>query len=138
MLWQSGGADSVHCQYLEHCEATIWGFSYWSLFESVYLVMHWSDSNDNKKTIVLQTVFVMSIFYSLVPTHSDAHLFKPRTSTKNHRVSRFEVVTSRYVITGGVEPKSWRQYLLSFYLQHFDMRCGVFLFVFVSSSHEHL
>jgi hypothetical protein len=47
-------------------------FSSLSLFESLYLVMHWSDSNendsnDNKRKLVLQTVFVMHIFASLVP-----------------------------------------------------------------------
>jgi hypothetical protein len=37
--------------------------------------MHWSDCNDNKSTMVLQTVLVMHIFSSLVPPcHSDASL----------------------------------------------------------------
>ena len=31
-------------------------FSSWSLFESVYLLMHWSDCNDRPRTLVLQTV----------------------------------------------------------------------------------
>jgi hypothetical protein len=42
-------------------------FSSWSLFESVYLVMNWSDLNDTKRTMVLQTVLVMNMFSSLVP-----------------------------------------------------------------------
>jgi fatty acid desaturase (delta-4 desaturase) len=42
-------------------------FSSWPLFESLYLVMHWSDSNDKKRTMVLHTVLVMNIFSSLVP-----------------------------------------------------------------------
>jgi hypothetical protein len=37
---------------------------------SVYLVIQVSDSNDTKSTMVLQTVFVMNIFSSLVPAHS--------------------------------------------------------------------
>ena len=64
-------------------------FSSWSLFESVYLVMHWSDANDKKRTMVLQTVLVMRIFSSLVPTHSDAHIIKPQTSSNGtHRLHR--------------------------------------------------
>ncbi len=34
--------------------------------------------------MVLQIVFVMKIISSLVPTHSDADVVMPRTSTKNH------------------------------------------------------
>ncbi len=39
------------------------GFSSWSLF-----VLHWSDSNDQQRIMVLQTVLVMHIFSSLVRT----------------------------------------------------------------------
>jgi hypothetical protein len=35
--------------------------------KSVFLVTRWSDSNDNKRTMVLQTVLVVTIFSSLVP-----------------------------------------------------------------------
>jgi hypothetical protein len=46
--------------------------------ESLYLVMFGSDSNDQQRTIVLQTVLVMNIVSSLVPpTHSDAHIVTP-------------------------------------------------------------
>ncbi len=56
-------------------------------FESLHLVMHWSDSKDPKRIMVLQTVLVMNIFSSLVSaTHSDAHIFMLRTSSKVHRI----------------------------------------------------
>jgi hypothetical protein len=34
-------------------------------FESLYLTMHWSECNNNKRPIVLQTVLVMHMFSSL-------------------------------------------------------------------------
>ncbi len=42
-------------------------FSTFSLFESLHLVMHWSDSSDKTRIIVLQTVLVMTMVSSLVP-----------------------------------------------------------------------
>jgi hypothetical protein len=42
--------------------------SSWSLFASVYLVMHWSESNHNKRITILQkVVLVMNIFSSHFP-----------------------------------------------------------------------
>ncbi len=43
------------------------------------------DSNDYKRAIVVQTVFVTNMFSSLVPMHTVAHACMPRTFTKNHR-----------------------------------------------------
>ncbi len=43
------------------------------VFESLYLVMHGSDFNDQESTMVLQPFLVMNLFSSFVPTHSDAH-----------------------------------------------------------------
>jgi hypothetical protein len=38
-------------------------------FESVCLVTQVSDSSDSKRTMVLQTVFVMNMFSYFVPMH---------------------------------------------------------------------
>jgi hypothetical protein len=61
------------------------------VFESVYLEMHWSDSNDKKRTVVLQTVLVMNMFASLVPctrltTHS--RLERPTNETTGSPVGK--------------------------------------------------
>ena len=46
--------------------AIISRFSSFSLFESLYLVMLWADSNDQLSTMVQPTVLVMNIFSLLV------------------------------------------------------------------------
>jgi fatty acid desaturase len=59
-------------------------FASFFLFNSLYLVMHWSDSNDTKSTMVLQTVLVVNILSSLVPhALGCAHNHAPRSSWKN-------------------------------------------------------
>ncbi len=65
-------------------------FSTLSLFESVYLEMHWSDSNHHKRTMVLQTVLVMYIFSSPVPHTRSCLDHLGRTTgnkTKSHAIS---------------------------------------------------
>ncbi len=59
-------------------------FSTRSFFESVYLVMHWSDDcNDKKRTMVLLVVLVMHIFPSLVPyALGCSPMHAPRTFSK--------------------------------------------------------
>ncbi len=42
-------------------------FSSFSLFESLYFVIAVSDSNDHKRTMVLQVILVVNMFSSLVP-----------------------------------------------------------------------
>ena len=59
------------CMHLYRCAAVVAAardrFVFFShFFESVYLVMHGSDSNDPQSTMVLQTVLVMNLFSSLV------------------------------------------------------------------------
>jgi hypothetical protein len=51
-------------------------------FESLSLMMHWSGPNDRKR-IFFADLVTNKIFSSLVPTHSDAHPFMPRSSSKN-------------------------------------------------------
>ena len=42
-------------------------FSSFSLFEFLYLVIEVSDSNDRKRTMVLQVILIVNMFASLVP-----------------------------------------------------------------------
>jgi hypothetical protein len=58
-------------------------FSFWSLFESVYLVMHWSDFNYNQRPRVLHTILVRNVFSLLVPCTRMLTISCPRSSLKN-------------------------------------------------------
>ncbi len=80
-------------------------------FESVYLVMQVSDSNDHKRAMVLQTIFVMNISPSLVPPRTRMLTYScPRTSTKNHQVNAL----SRGVLTGSVAGEAPVLFLVTF------------------------
>jgi hypothetical protein len=73
-------------------------FASWSLFStSLYLVMHWSDSNDKERTLVLQTVFAINMFSSSRAAHSvcprDAcHPTRTRPHERsNHRIAQHQL-----------------------------------------------
>jgi hypothetical protein len=66
------------------CKINALLFSSSSLFETVFLVIHWSDLHDRQRTLVLWPVLDNVPVHIARVTHSDSHEFMPR-SPKNHR-----------------------------------------------------
>jgi hypothetical protein len=64
-----------------------------TFLNSLYRVMHWSDSNYIKRTMVLHTVLVANVFSSIVP---------PRTRTLTYACPSFDhLVRSEHRISNG-------------------------------------
>ncbi len=82
--WRHGALCGV-TRGMNWCLPQMWScgwFVYFGHFFShpLYLVMHWSDCNDKRRTIVRQTVprhAYRRIARALPPTHSDAHVITP-------------------------------------------------------------
>jgi hypothetical protein len=89
-------------------------------FESVSLVLHWSDANDNTENNGSFGPSSRHEEYLLIaraptPTHSDAHICTPQTSTKNPSPTRYQgayvpydIRTEVIHIAGRAEALSWR------------------------------